>query len=84
MRLMLICVICSILAACAPKPTVKVIGDYCTIADRIQIRDLKSGVPTILSDGWGSHTVLTRRDAEAIGGEARKWDRNCAKKAGPK
>lgn len=62
------------------------VGDYCVYALRVELRDLAplGTVPTIGPDGWPTASVLTKRDARHLGGEAAKYDRRCVKREGPR
>jgi hypothetical protein len=59
------------------KPPAIVTTDYCARASRVELLDLCApGVaPAITGRGWGSCSITTRRDAEALAAEARKFDR---------
>lgn len=66
------------LAACT-EPAPMPVGDYCPTARRVELADLcePGALPRLTPQGWGSCSIVTRRDAEALAAEARKWDRRC-------
>lgn len=72
-----------LVSACASDKTFPVaVSDYCTIAKRIELKDLapRGVVPVLNSDGWASQSVLTRDDAELLAAEAKKYDERCISK----
>lgn len=66
-------------SACAQTPAPVAIGNYCAIADRVELRDLcpDGVIPSIVADGWGSCSLPTRRDAIRLKAEADKHDDQC-------
>lgn len=68
-----------VLSACARDPAPMAVGDYCFKARPPIMQDLASPGETVAvgPDGFGSATVLSRRDAETVAGEISKFEESC-------
>lgn len=66
------------LAACVDEPRTVSRGEYCATAARVELRDLcEPGEAPKLVGAWGSCSITTRTDAEALAAEAKKHDTKC-------
>lgn len=74
-RMMIWTICCGVVSGCAESPAAPA-SDYCTIARPPVLADLcpVGELPEWL-EGKPSCSKLTRRDAEVVGAEIRKFDR---------